>query len=173
MNFDREEFHTYRGYDLAYKKEQELTPSMEDYVEMIYRMSREKGFARVNDLAQALNVKPPSVTSMVQRLHERNLIRYEKYGVILLTNAGLKVGGFLLKRHRMLEKFMQALGVTENVLENVERIEHNLTSEATQRLFALVEYIEKNPEWFKPFQEYCQRLYEIKTEQISSNKKTP
>jgi len=161
FNFDKEEFRTYRGYDLYYRKEHNLTPSMEDYLEMIYRLTQKDGFTRVNDLAQALNVKPPSVTSMAQRLHEKSLIRYEKYGVIFLTEAGQKISIFLLKRHVMLEKFLKYLGVTENLLENVERIEHNLTPEATRCLSLLVEFIEQNPGWFASFQEYLRQKDEL------------
>lgn len=160
MKIGKEEFRTFRGYDLDARKKKTLTPSMEDYLEMVCRLSEKDGFTRVNNLARALNVKPPSVTSMIQRLHERQLIRYEKYGVIILTEAGEKISRFLLKRHHMLEKFFQAIGVSRNLLKNVERIEHNLTPEATQCLYLLVEYIEKNPAWFKPFQEYCRKNLE-------------
>lgn len=153
MKIDKEEFRTFRGYTLA-TPQKSLTASMEDYLEMIYRLSREDGFTRVNDLAKTLNVKPPSVTSMLQRLYERHLIRYEKYGVVILNPQGETLGGFLLKRHHMLEKFLSAIGVSENLLENVEKIEHNLTSEATQCLALLVDFIEENPEWYNEFLEY-------------------
>ncbi len=156
MNIDKEEFRTFRGYALA-KPEESLTASMEDYLEMIYRLSRSDGFTRVNDLAKALNVKPPSVTNMIQRLHERNLISNEKYGVVFLTPLGEKLGSFLLKRHHMLEKFLTLIGVPDSLLENVEKIEHNLTSEATECLALLVVFIEENPVWFKEFEEYRKR----------------
>ncbi len=154
MKMNREEFRTFRGYALADRQERNLTPSMEDYLEMIARLGQADGYTRVRDLAQALNVKPPSVSSMIQRLHERGLIRYEKYGVIALTPAGEKTGRWLLERHAMLESFFRALGLNRDILENVERIEHNLTSEATECLSLLVEYVEANPEWFRPFQEF-------------------
>lgn len=150
---DKEEFRTFRGYALA-NDDKSLTPSMEDYLEMACRLSAEEGFTRANDLAQALNVKPPSVTSMVQRMCEKGFIRYEKYGVIRLTVRGEQVGRYLLKRHSMLETFLKAIGVPDNLLENVERIEHNLTPEATECLALLVEFIEENPAWFRPFEEY-------------------
>ena len=154
MSTDQEKFRTFRGYDVADRKDKQLTPSMEDYLEMIYRISLDNGFTRINDLAKALNVKPPSATSMVQRLHNQKLLCYEKYGVVLLTERGQEVGHFLLKRHLMLEKFFLFIGVTNDVLKNVERIEHNLTPEATRCLSLLVNYIEENPTWFQSFQDY-------------------
>ena len=67
------EFFTFREY---MRKDQELlTPSAEDYMEMIYRLSQKNGFTRVNDLASALNVQPPSVTKMIQKLAELKLIK--------------------------------------------------------------------------------------------------
>lgn len=160
MKLYQEEFRTFRGYALA-RNQKSLTPGMEDYLEMIYRLSARGEAVRVNTLARALNVKPPSVTSMVQRLQRRSLIHCQKYGHISLSLQGYQIGSFLLKRHHMLETFLQAIGVKEQLLENVERIEHNLTGEATECLSLLVQYIEENPDWFQPFQEYCaQQRYE-------------
>lgn len=151
---EKGEFRTFRGYTLA-EPEESLTASMEDYLEMAYRLSRRDGFTRVNDLARTLNVKPPSVTNMVQRLHKRGLIRSEKYGVVFLTSAGEELGRYLLHRHHMLEKFFSLIGVPGSLLENVEKIEHNLTAGATRRLALLVNFIEENPAWLQEFQDYC------------------
>lgn len=77
MNND---FYTFSEY--MKKENNSLTASMEDYLEMIYRLSIKTGFVRLHELANALNVQPPSATKMVQKLAELNLINYEKYGVI-------------------------------------------------------------------------------------------
>lgn len=150
----REEFHTFRGYTLAQFERDDLSASMEDYLEMIYRLSRTDGFTRVNDLAQALNVQPPSVTRMIRRLHGRGLLQYERYGVVLLTERGQKVGSYLLERHEMLEEFLRIIGVRHRLLENVERIEHNLTPEATECLFLLVDFLRENPAVREQFDRY-------------------
>jgi Mn-dependent DtxR family transcriptional regulator len=156
MTGNQENFRTFRGYALA-RPADSLTASMEDYLEMICRLCEENGFTRVNDLARVLNVKPSSVTSMLHRLLERELIVYEKYGVIVLTPRGKRIGRRLLQRHDMLEKFFSAIGVRERLLENVECIEHNLTPEAIRRLSLLVEYIEAHPDWFSHFQNFAAR----------------
>lgn len=146
MDRQKEEFHTFRGYTRAQFERDNLSASMEDYLEMIYRLAEEDGFTRVNDVAGALNVQPPSVTRMIQRLASRDLVQYERYGVILLTEQGREVGSYLLQRHNMLEEFFLRLGVQSRLLENVERIEHNLTPEAVRCLFALVDFLRDNPE---------------------------
>ena len=146
MYREEEEFHTFRGYTQAQFERNKLSASMEDYLEMIYRLAEDEDFTRVNDVAGALNVQPPSVTRMIQRLAARDLLEYERYGVIVLTEEGREVGRYLLKRHNMLEEFFIRLGVQSRLLENVERIEHNLTPEAVNRLFMLVEFLRDNPE---------------------------
>lgn len=49
------------------------TPSMEDYIEQIYLLIDEKGYARVSDIAEALSVHPSSVTKMVQKLDKDDI----------------------------------------------------------------------------------------------------
>ena len=53
-----------------------LTSSLEDYLEMIYRICLEDGYARINQLADKLNVRPSSTTKVVQKLCELKLVDY-------------------------------------------------------------------------------------------------
>ena len=55
-----------------------LTSSMEDYLEKIYELMKEKGYARVSDIASSLSVQPSSVTKMIQKLDDKKLVTYEK-----------------------------------------------------------------------------------------------
>ena len=65
-------FHTQKGYELA--EQNKLTAAMEDYLEMICRLSREEGYTRVHLLAKHLNVKPSSASKMVDQLKESGLV---------------------------------------------------------------------------------------------------
>lgn len=65
-----------------------LPPSMEDYIEQIYLLIDEKGYARVSDIAEALSVHPSSVTKMVQKLDKDEYLIYEKYRGLVLTTKG-------------------------------------------------------------------------------------
>ena len=56
-----------------------ITPTMEDYLEAIFNLSKEKGAIRVRDIARKLDVKMPTVTNMLKTLSEGGLIDYEKY----------------------------------------------------------------------------------------------
>lgn len=155
---ERERFHTFRGYALLDQEDRGLTPSMEDYLEMIYRLAAKNGFARIQELAAALNVQPSSATKMVQRLAEGNYLVYEKYGVIKLTPLGNQIGEELLARHNALAEFLGIIGATSHVLEDTEKIEHNLSKEALVCITRLVQFLREQPECLKAYHDYCRQF---------------
>ncbi|RUS48046.1 transcriptional regulator MntR [Cohnella sp. AR92] len=122
------------------------TPSMEDYLERIYRLIDEKGYARVSDIAEGLEVHPSSVTKMIQKLDKDNYLIYEKYRGLVLTPKGKKVGKRLVDRHHLLETFLTTIGVQEeNIYRDVEGIEHHLSWDSITCIETLVEYFRKDP----------------------------
>lgn len=123
------------------------TPSMEDYIEIIYNLIETKGYARVIDIAEALLVHPSSVTKMVQKLDKDNYVNYEKYRGFVLTDKGNKVGKRLVFRHDLLEEFLEIIGVDEeNIYDDVEGIEHHLSWNAIDRIADLVDYFKEDEE---------------------------
>ncbi|WP_062198534.1 transcriptional regulator MntR [Massilibacterium senegalense] len=121
------------------------TPSMEDYIEQIYLLIQDKGYARVSDIAEALHVHPSSVTKMVQKLDRSEYLIYEKYRGLILTQKGKKVGKRLVDRHELLEDFLRIIGVNEEIIyDDVEGIEHHLSWETLERIGNVVEYFEED-----------------------------
>ncbi|CAG7617790.1 HTH-type transcriptional regulator MntR [Paenibacillus solanacearum] len=121
------------------------TPSMEDYLERIYKLIDEKGYARVSDIAEGLEVHPSSVTKMIQKLDKDNYLIYEKYRGLVLTTKGQKVGKRLVIRHQLLEQFLTVIGVSdENIYKDVEGIEHHLSSDSITCIETLVEYFKRD-----------------------------
>lgn len=121
------------------------TPSMEDYIERIYQLINEKGYARVSDIAEALEVHPSSVTKMVQKLDKGKYVVYEKYRGFVLTPNGKKLGKRLVYRHELLEEFLKVIGVdAENIYEDVEGIEHHLSWNAIDRIGDLVQFFDED-----------------------------
>jgi len=143
----QQDFYTVRGYSLLKQEEKLLTPSMEDYLEMSYRLTLEKGYARIGDLAEALHVQPPSASKMMQKLTELGFVSFEKYGLIELTPVGNDLGGYLLKRHQIIEKLLLLIGVTADLLEQTEKIEHNLSENTIEKIEKLVLFLESNQDW--------------------------
>ena len=91
------------------------TPSMEDYLERIYKLIDEKGYARVSDIAEGLEVHPSSVTKMIQKLDKDNYLIYEKYRGLILTPKGKKMGKRLMDRHELLENFLTTIDLHQRV----------------------------------------------------------
>ncbi|RXZ78286.1 transcriptional regulator MntR [Paenibacillaceae bacterium] len=122
------------------------TPSMEDYLERIYKLIDEKGYARVSDIAEGLEVHPSSVTKMIQKLDKDNYLIYEKYRGLVLTNKGKKIGKRLVDRHQLLETFLTMIGVQEeNIYRDVEGIEHHLSWDSITCIETLVAYFQQDP----------------------------
>jgi Mn-dependent DtxR family transcriptional regulator len=122
------------------------TPSMEDYLERIYKLIDEKGYARVSDIAEGLEVHPSSVTKMIQKLDKDNYLVYEKYRGLVLTSKGKKMGKRLVDRHALLEQFLMMIGVQgENIYKDVEGIEHHLSWDSITCIETLVEYFRRDP----------------------------
>ncbi len=122
------------------------TPSMEDYLERIYKLIDEKGYARVADIADALEILPSSVTKMVQKLDKDKYLIYEKYRGLILTPKGEKMGKRLVDRHQLLEDFLHIIGVKEeNIYKDVEGIEHHLSWDSITCIEMLVEYFQRDP----------------------------
>ncbi|MEH7176599.1 transcriptional regulator MntR [Neobacillus vireti] len=121
------------------------TPSMEDYIEQIYMLIEEKGYARVSDIAEALSVHPSSVTKMVQKLDKDEYLVYEKYRGFSLTTKGNKIGKRLVFRHDLLEQFLKIIGVKdENIYKDVEGIEHHLSWDSIERIVDLVQFFQED-----------------------------
>jgi len=121
------------------------TPSMEDYLEAIYKLIDEKGYARVSDIAEGLEVHPSSVTKMIQKLDKDEYLIYEKYRGLVLTHKGKRIGKRLVDRHQLLESFLKLIGVREeNIYRDVEGIEHHLSWDSINCIATLVEYFNRD-----------------------------
>ena len=149
----KENFYTFSNY---LKNDNNLiTASMEDYIEMIYRLSLNDGFTRTSDLSKALNVQPASITKMIKKLDELNLSTYEKYGFIRLTSTGNEYGEYLLTRHNTVERLLRIIGVNNTILEETEKIEHVLNKETLEKIIDFINIIDKNPEIKKIIEKGC------------------
>ena len=134
------------------------TSTAEDYLERIYALIQEKGYARVSDIAEALQVSPSTVTRMVQKLDEQNLLEYERYRGLSLTKEGERVGRSIHRRHKALENFLHLLGVDDQatVEKDIEGIEHHLSSNTLERLILLVEFFQANRDLMERYEAFLQ-----------------
>jgi DtxR family transcriptional regulator, Mn-dependent transcriptional regulator len=120
----------------------EVTSNSGEYLEWIYRLSREKEEVSASDLARALKVSPASVTGMLRRLAEHDLIVYQPYHGIELTESGRQHAARVIRRHGLLERLLtDVLGLPwHKVDEEACRLEHALTGEVEERLARFLGY---------------------------------
>ena len=128
-----------------------LTESMEDYLEMFYRIYSRQGYVRPIDLSAAIGVQPSSVTRMIQKLHEADFITYEKYRNISLTPVGLQYGQFLVWRDETLKEFLYLFGDQAGIEEQVEGIEHYLTPQTMCIFRNLLSFFKAHPQELEGF----------------------
>jgi Mn-dependent DtxR family transcriptional regulator len=111
------------------------TTRMEDYLEVIYELITQKGYATTVDISDYLNVSSPSVTKMLQRLNESGHVNYERYRGISLTESGVAVAKNMHDRHGILADFLKMIGVDEDTANSdAEGIEHHLHPQTLKKL---------------------------------------
>ncbi|MFN8411853.1 MAG: metal-dependent transcriptional regulator [Anaerolineales bacterium] len=117
-----------------------LTISTQDYLKHIYELTENGETASTNALASKLNIKPASVTGMVQKLASATpaLVEYQKHQGVTLTNEGKKAALEVIRHHRLLEAWLvQTLGYSwDTVHEEAERLEHVISEEFESRIAA-------------------------------------
>ena len=132
----------------------------EDYLKTIYEFCKEKGYTRVKEIAEAMKVKPSSVTEMLRKLSAEGYIIYEKRLFVKITEKGVREAEKIIERHETLIKFLVMIGVPENIARtDACLIEHYLHPETVSRLKSFVRFVEispkKEPKWLNHFKEFC------------------
>ena len=125
------------------------TPSeaREDYLETISSLIKEKGFAAISDIAEAMNVSKSSATSIVKKLDKEWYLIHERYRGLALTESGRHLASKMKLYHETLTRLLLVIGVPEAIArKDAERIEHGLHNRSLLKLQDLVDYLEANPD---------------------------
>ena len=125
--------------------ESPLSPSMEDYLETILTLETKNRVARVKDIAAALSVQMPSVTSALKALKEKGLVNYEKNSYIVLTEQGKKIAQSVTDRHFAVAGFLHKVLClpVEEAQDTACRIEHVISPDIARRLEHLTRFTEE------------------------------
>jgi DtxR family Mn-dependent transcriptional regulator len=139
----------------------ELSASQEDYLEMVYFLSREGGQARPKDIADRMKVRAASVTGALKALAEKGLIDYAPYSQVSLTDAGREIAQAIAGKHEaLLHFFVQVLGIErEDAEEFACSMEHTIPDHILQRLVGFAEYTEKCPSFNASWQEHAEGYF--------------
>lgn len=125
-----------------------LTQSEENYLKAIYSLEeRYSGAISTNDLAEVMETKASSVTDMVKRLSEKELIDYKKYQGCSLTDKGRKTALRTIRKHRLWEVFLvEKLNFGwDEVHDIAEQLEHIHSTELTDKLEAFLDFPKFDP----------------------------
>ncbi|MCD6370345.1 MAG: transcriptional regulator MntR [Thermoplasmata archaeon] len=135
-----------------------MSEKEEDYLKAIYRIVKNRGFARSVEIAEILDVKPASVTDMLKKLQAKSFIIYEKYRGILLTGKGREIAEKLFERETLIEEFFQIFGVEpKNANTIANKVEHYIDDESFERIKKFVTFIRSfktSPRWIEHFNEF-------------------
>lgn len=125
-----------------------MTSSEENYIKVIYHLSSStpKG-VNTNAIAIVLNTKASSVTDMVKKLSEKNLVSHQKYYGVTLTETGLREAKMIVRKHRLWEVFLvEKLGFSwDEVHDIAEELEHIKSEKLTNKLDAFLGFPNIDP----------------------------
>ncbi len=113
-----------------------ITHAMEDYLKIIFKLEEEGSSVTTQSIAERLQVQSPSVTNMVKRLADLNLVEHRPYKGVMLTVLGRKAALEVIRHHRLLELYLaEALGYSwDEVHEEADRLEHSISEEFEARI---------------------------------------
>ena len=116
------------------------TELVEDYVELIAELIDAHGEARQVDIAQQLGVAQPTVAKMLKRLAADRLIQQKPYRGVFLTAEGRDLAEMSRERHRVVEAFLCALGISQETARiDAEGIEHHVSAETLEAFRGFLE----------------------------------
>lgn len=142
--------------------DENLSASLEDYLEAIYHLSQGPDGARSKDIAQKLAVSRASVTGALRMLADRGLVNYKPYGQITLTDNGQQLAARVARRHEVLNRFFaEVLGAdADSARQAACQAEHALGPEITPRLTAFVDYVMRSQNNEMPIAGQFQQYWE-------------
>ena len=126
-----------------------LSQASQDYLRAIYKLAGRYGRATTSQIAEALNVRPASVTGMLKKMAQARppLLRYEKHRGVTLTARGEKAALKVVRHHRLLESYLHdKLGYSwDEVHEEADRLEHVISEEMEMRIDEALGYPRRDP----------------------------
>ena len=125
-----------------------FTLSEENYLKAIYHLESDskKGIS-TNAIAKSLETKASSVTDMVKKLSEKEVVLYIKYQGVTLTEFGKKTAANIVRKHRLWEVFLvEKLSFSWDEVHDVaEQLEHIKSSKLINQLDALLGFPKHDP----------------------------
>jgi|SRR5665213_1524909 len=119
----------------------------ENYLKALFNIANKDGEVNVAELSKTLDIKMPTVTSMMKKLSKKKLVHYESYKPLRLTEKGKREAGLIIRKHRLTEMFLvekMHLG-WEDVHDIAEQIEHIQSPVFFEKMDELLDYPKVDP----------------------------
>lgn len=133
--------------------------TLEDYLESIYVIAKDKGYARTKDISIALSITPASVVEMFRKLSDEGLVIYRKYEGVTLTKKGMEIAKAVHRRHTILREFLEILNVPGPIAdEDACIMEHHLSDQTIEQISNLVSFVKEaphDPKWLSHYMRFC------------------
>ncbi len=125
--------------------ESTISQTEENYLKAIYKIQERAGKpASTNAIAAAMNTSAASVTDMIKRLSEKDLVNYERYRGVTMTNDGQRIATTLIRKHRLWEVFLvEKLDFSWDEVHDIA--EHIQSAELIERLDEYLEFPRFDP----------------------------
>jgi len=113
-----------------------ISKALEEYLKTIYVLKKQNGNIRVTDIANKMNCSKPSVNKAINNLKANNLINYETYGTIELTENGEQLAKKILETYDIVYLFFkEVLNLDETLAKSeAEKVKLAITDETTNQL---------------------------------------
>ncbi|KPK66406.1 MAG: hypothetical protein AMK73_00030 [Planctomycetes bacterium SM23_32] len=139
---------------------QQLSATLEDYLETIFRLEHKRRFARVRDISAALNVAKSTVTTALQSLSEKGLVNYQPYEPVTLSAEGRDKAGRIVLRHGVIEDFLRNVLSVEAERANAIAcgMEHAIDRDALDRFVCFLAFVgrrrQEGESWLDEFRRF-------------------
>jgi DtxR family Mn-dependent transcriptional regulator len=137
-----------------------ISRTIEDYLEAILNLIEKRGEARTKDIADTLDIKPPSVTEMVQKLSEERLVNYKRYSATSLTAKGKRIASRVKEKREIIVKLLKTIQIPKEVAKrDACLIGHQLNPTTVEQLRKFVNFVENasvSQRWIRHFKEYSE-----------------
>ena len=133
----------------------EAQSRLEDYLQVIYRLINDKGYARPVEISEKLHVKPSTVSGMLPRLASNGYLVYEPYRGMSLTDKGVRIARSVSRRHSIISELLIMLGVEDEVaFRDTQGIVHHVQPETISKIEGLVAVLRKDPKLLRSIRDY-------------------
>jgi len=119
----------------------------ENYLKALFSLANDRGEVNVSELSDKLDIKMPTVTSMMKKLASKGLVHYESYKPVRLTETGQTEAALIIRKHRLTEMFLvQKMGFGwDEVHEIAEQVEHIKSIEFFEKMDEILGFPKIDP----------------------------